>query len=128
MEEEFRAILLASSGVQALAGSRVDFGANAQGAAMPRVVLFTISGFSGHSLQAPSGPLQGRVQCDCYGATYRAAKQLSRAVIAALDGFSGGGFQGVFFAATRDTREGGTNEADRPFRTSVDFTTVFTPN
>jgi len=48
-------------------------------------------------------------------------------VRAVLDGYSGGGFQGVFLAGSRDTREGGTNEAERPFRVSLDFITHFNP-
>jgi hypothetical protein len=139
MEEQLRALLLASSGVTALCGTRIDFGANAQGAAFPRVVMFTIGDAEGHNLQGPDGHSVGRVQVDCYALTYGQSKQLSRAVRAVLDGHStnrlqaalsggGGGFQGVFLAGSRDTREGGTNEADRPFRVSLDFITHFNPN
>jgi len=127
MEEQFRAALLASSGVTAICGTRIDFGANAQGAAYPRVVLWTIGDNEAHNLQAPDGHSVGRVQVDCYAVTYGQAKQLSRAVRAVLDGYSGGGFQGVFLAGSRDTREGGTNEAERPFRVSLDFITHFNP-
>lgn len=126
MEEEFRALLLASSGITALCGTRIDFGENAQGAAYPRISLFTISDNENHTMRGPDGLSVGRVQVDCYGLTYAAAKQLSRAVRAVLDGYSGGGFQGVFLAGSRDTREGGTNEAERPYRTSLDFITNHT--
>ena len=127
MEEAFKAALLASSGVTALCGNRIDFGANAQGAAYPRIVMWTIGDDEGRNLQGPDGHSVGRVQVDCYGATYASTKQVSRAVRAALDGYSGGGFQGVFLAGARDTREGGSNEAERPFRTSLDFITHFNP-
>jgi hypothetical protein len=126
MEEAFRAILLASSGVTALApASRINWGAHPQGAALPGVVLNTISDAQGYNLQGPDGHFEGRVQVDCYAPTYSKAKQLSRAVRAVLDGHRGGGFQGVFLAGSRDTREGGANEAERPFRVSLDFTTHF---
>lgn len=125
MEEAFRSILLTASGVTALAGNRIDFGSNAQGAPYPRIVLWTISDAEGINLQGPDGHSEGRVQVDIYAASYGAAKQLSRAVRAALDGYSGSGFQGVFHAGTRDSREGGSNEADRPFRVSLDFITHF---
>lgn len=125
MEEALKAALLASSGVTALCGDRIDFGGNAQGAAYPRMVLWTIGDAEGMTLDGPDGLSVGRVQVDCYGLTYGDAKRLSRAVRATLDGYSGNGFQGVFLAGTRDTREGGANEAERPFRTSLDFITNF---
>ena len=127
MEEEIRALLLATAGVTALCGNRIDWGASAQGATYPRIVLFTINDAEGHNLQGPDGHSVGRVQVDCYALSYGQAKQLSRAVRAVLDGYSGGGFQGVFLAGSRDTREGGTNEPERPFRVSLDFITNFNP-
>jgi hypothetical protein len=126
MEEAFRALLLASGEVTALAGTRVNWGAHPQGHALPGIVLNVVSDAEGHTLQGPDGLSEGRVQVDCYALTYREAKLLARAARAALDGASGGGFQGVFLAGTRDGREGGTNEADRPFRVSMDFMVHFT--
>ncbi|HEV8035975.1 DUF3168 domain-containing protein [Yoonia sp.] len=127
MEEEIRALLLSRSEVTAICGNRIDFGANAQGASFPRVVLWTIGDAEGHNLSGPDGHSIGRIQIDNYALTYGQSKQLSRAVRSVLDGHSGGGFQGVFLAGSRDTREGGTNEADRPFRVSLDFITHFNP-
>lgn len=128
MEEELIALLLASSGITALCGNRIDFGGNPQGSSNPRIVLWTIGDAEGHNLQGPDGHSVGRVQADCYSLTYGQAKQLSRAVRAVLDGYSGGGLQGVFLAGSRDTREAGANEAERPFRVSLDFITHFNPN
>lgn len=128
MEEAFKSALLASSGVTALCGDRIDFGANAQGAGYPRIVMWTIGDDEGHNLQGPDGHSVGRVQVDCYALTYGPSKQLARAVRAVMDGYSGNGFQGVFLAGARDTREGGSNEAERPFRTSLDFITHFNPS
>ena len=124
MEEQLRAILLASSGVTALApAARINWGAHPQGAALPALVLNVISDAEEYTMTGPDGLSQGRVQVDAYADTYAQAKQLSRAVLAALSGYRGGGFQGVFHVGTRDSREGGSNEADRPFRVSLDFTT-----
>lgn len=123
MEEAFRAILLASAGVTALASTRVNYGEHPQGMAGPYIVLTVVDDAEGHTMTGPDGMSQGRVQVDCYAATYGAAKGLARAARVALDGYSGGSFGGVFLAATRDGREGGTNEADRPFRVSLDFLT-----
>lgn len=122
MEEDFRAVLLAASGVGLPAG-RINWGAHPQGAVLPALVLNVIDDAQGLTLRAPDGLHQGRVQADCYGATYAAAKGLARAVIAALHGHSGGNFQLLAHVATRDSREGGSNEAERPFRVSLDFMT-----
>jgi len=128
MEEDLRALLLASTAVTTLAGTRVNFGVNPQGAARPNVVLNVIDGAEGMTMSGPDGLSQSRVQVDCYGDTYSAAKTLARAVIATLNGHHDNNFRGVFHVTTRDTREGGTNEADRPYRTSLDFMTHWRAN
>lgn len=125
MEELIRDRLLATSGVTTLVGSRVDWGGNPQGSQNPRICLWTISDFEGLVLEGPDGFSQGRVQVDCYAVTYAAAKNLSRAVRSALDGYAGGGLQLVRLIGTRDSREGGTNEAERLFRVSLDFATFY---
>lgn len=125
MEEQFLALLTGSAAVTAMAGNRINFGSNVQKAPYPRIVMFTISDNENHTMRGPDGLSVGRVQIDIYALTYEQAKQLSRAVRAVLDGYSGGGFQGVFLAGTRDSREGGSNDAERPFRVSLDFITNF---
>jgi len=125
MEEEFRALLTGSAAVTAICGNRIEYGGNAQGAAYPRIALYTIGDNEDHNMKGPDGLSVGRVQVDCYATTYGGAKLLGRAVRAVLDGYKGGNFQGVFHAGTRDTTEGGSNEADRPFRSSLDFITNF---
>jgi len=89
-------------------------------------VLNTISDIGGYLITSPDGVSQARVQVDCYAGTYGAAKLLSRAVLAALSGYSGGVIQGVFHAGSRDGRDGGTNEASRAFFVSFDFTLTYT--
>ena len=123
MEEAFRSILLGASAVTAISGSRISYGSAAQGAALPYVVLHVIGDNEEHTYKGPDGLSQGRVQADCYGTTYAQAKLLSRAVRAALDGYRGGNFSGIFHASTRDQREGGTNEPERPFYVQMDFLT-----
>ncbi|MCB2130807.1 MAG: DUF3168 domain-containing protein [Rhodobacteraceae bacterium] len=124
MEETFRSLLLNSGPVSSVVGSRVNFGAHPQGAPLPAIVLNTVSDVNEHHLNAPETLSQARVQVDCYADSYGGAKLLSRAVRSALDGEKTA-FQGVFFENSRDGREGGTNEADRPFRVSVDFLVVY---
>ena len=124
MEEAFRAILLATSGVTSIATSgRINFGSHPQGAAYPAIVLNTIDDSGGHTLTGADGLAVGRVQVDCYADIYGAAKLLSRAALAALNAYQGGNFSGIFHAGSRDGREGGSNEADRPYRVSLDFIT-----
>lgn len=125
MEEIIRATLLASSGVTALVGTCVNFGTHPQGQPMPAIVLNTISDIGGYLIAEPDGMSEARIQVDCYAGTYGVAKLLSRAVNAALSGYSGNGIQGVFRAGSRDSREGGSNEADRPYRVSLDFTVTY---
>ena len=121
MKEELRALLLDNAGVSGIVGTRVDWGARPQGAALPAVVLYTISETPGYHLTGADALDVARVQVDCLASKFAGATLLSRAVIAALGGYRGGGFRGVFHLSTRDDREGGANEADRPFRVSLDF-------
>lgn len=122
MEEELRALLLATGPVTALCGTRIDWTASPQGALLPRLVLGLTSGAEGATLLGRDGLFQGSAQIDAWAVTRRAAADLGRAVVARLHGYKGGGFSGVFLIATRDGREGGSGEADRPFRVSMDFT------
>jgi hypothetical protein len=123
MEEALRTILLNTSAISQVVGSRISYGSAAQGAALPYIVLHVIDDAEEHTYQGPDGLSQGRVQVDCYGATYGQAKTLSRHVRAVLDGYRGGQFSGIFHASTRDNREGGANEFERPFTVQLDFLT-----
>ena len=124
MEEALRAVLTGAAPVTGLVpAARINWGAHPQGAGLPGVVLNVISAAEGLTMQGPDGMSEGRVQVDCYAASYAAAKEISRAVVSVLHGHRGGGLRLVRHVATRDSREGGTNEAERPFRVSLDFTT-----
>lgn len=124
MEEAFRALLTGSAAVTAIVSTaRINWGAHPQGAALPGIVLNTVADAEGLTYSGPDGLSQGRVQVDCYAASYAEAKELSRAVRTVLHGYRGGGFGLVAHDTTRDSREGGTNEATRPYRVSLDFST-----
>lgn len=125
MEEDFKAILLASAPVVALVARRIDWGSRVQGEPLPAVVLTVISDNDRYLIDRPHGLSDARVQVDCHGDDYSDAKRLARAVREALGGYRGGIFRGVFHEGTRDGREGGANEADRPFRMTVDFTLTY---
>ena len=124
MEESFRALLLASSSITAIT-TRIEWGAVAQGAAYPLIVLNTVSGSGGHTLDGPDGLLQGRVQVDCYATTMGGAVNLGRAVLGTVDGHADDEFQGIFHENTRTGRDGGTDDPVRPYRISMDFTVVY---
>ena len=113
MEEAFRALLIA-----ALPGVPVAWGLGATD--IPRIVLFVVSGGDGYTQDGPSGLCWRRVQVDCYGATYGAARLLSRDVRAALSGYRGGIFNGIFLDADRDGET--DDKADSvQARVSLDF-------
>ena len=121
MEEDFRALLLAAAGVTNIVGTRVEWGSLGQGVSLPAVLLTLIDGAEGMTHEGPDGLTSARVQVDCYADNIGTAIVLRRAVIAALNGHKDANFQGVFHEGTRSTREGGTNEASRPYRESLDF-------
>ncbi|MBR9765390.1 MAG: DUF3168 domain-containing protein [Rhodobacteraceae bacterium] len=121
MEEIMRALLLADSGVSDFVEDRISFGAQGQGDGLPAIVLNTISDAEGYLINQPDGLAEARLQVDCYALSYRDAKLTSRAVRAALSGHAGDGIKGVFHAGSRDSREGGANEVERPYRVSLDF-------
>lgn len=123
MEEDFRAILLSAAGVTNIVGNRISWGSIPQGQGYPGIAMHVIDETSQSTMTGPDGLFQGRVQVDCYALTYAEAKILSRAVVSVLDGFKGGIFSGIFLEAARDSRESGTNEAEMPFRVSLDFAT-----
>lgn len=125
MDRQLRALLEADPAITAIT-AHINWGAHPQGKPFPAAVLTVISDTPSYTLEGPDGLSAIRVQIDCYAMTYGAAKDLSRAIRAKLSGHSGGQFQGVFLAGLRDGREGGTNEADRPFRVSMDFMVHFT--
>jgi hypothetical protein len=123
MEQEFRAILTGATAVTSLVpAARIAWGGAPQGVGHPYVVLWLIGGQDGAHMNGPNELFEGRVQVDCYGRTYSEASAVAAAIKPVLHFYRGGGFQGVFHAGTRSSREGGTNEAERPYRVSLDFT------
>ena len=127
MEEDFRALLIADAGVSALVSGRVNFGEHPQGAPFPAIVLTTVSDTEDMHMNGAGGLSQGRVQVDCYAETYGAAKLLSRAVVSVLHFHKDDNFFLINHLSSRDSRESGSNEPYRLYRTSVDFNTAWRP-
>ena len=123
MEYALIAKLLATVGITGITGTRSNWSRRPQGEALPAIVLHRIDGAPDYHLQAPSGLVESRVQMDCWGDDYVAAKDLARAVETALSG------QAFVQGAIRfdvilivDERDSTFDEApDTFFRTSLDL-------
>lgn len=90
----------------------VKWGRFGKGAGLPRARLHNVSGVR-DTVMAGKRSIQGRIQIDCYGATYRSALTTSREVRTILEGYRGGPVQGVFLQAIRDGEERDTEILDR---------------
>jgi hypothetical protein len=127
LEEDLRGLLLAAAagGAALTPAVEVNWDVHTQGVALPGVVLTLVSGGEGIAQDGPTGLEQVAVQVDAYAATPGAALALAREIRTVLHGFRGDGatgfFEGIFLTATRSGREAGANEAERPFRQSMDF-------
>lgn len=121
MEEALRALLLGSAPVAAPVGARINWGAHPQGQPLPAIVLTVVSDIEGLTLAGPDGLSEMRVQADCYALTHKAARVTARAVRDLLHGYHTDPLHLIELAGSRDLREGGSDEADRPFRASLDF-------
>jgi hypothetical protein len=125
MEEELYTLL--SAGIT-VPDEAIGWFTAPQGIGYPKVVLNVITDAEGLVMNGPNGLFEGIVQIDVYGMVRLATKQVSREIRDLLHGYRGGGFHLIRHDRTRDTREGGSNEADRPFRVSMDFTTAWSAN
>ena len=97
MEEFLRATMKA-----AIPGVAIDWGMNAQSAALPRIALYRISGGVDYSFSGGVPARRARVQIDCYAATVGAAKTLSRQAREAVSGLRTGIILGSFIIDERD--------------------------
>lgn len=125
IEEAIIQRLLATSGVTSIVGTRVFPGAKPGGASLPAIVFNKISGGPIYADEGEVGLDESRIQIDCWGATYTAAKNLSRAVRGSLSGYVGTsqGTETLFCSLDieRDIRESGSNASEYLYRTSMDF-------
>lgn len=118
METALRAMLVADPALPVK--ERINWGTHPQGAPLPALVLNVISDRDNSlHMQGTGGLWQGRVQIDCYGATYAPAVALSKAVIKLLHGHRSEEFRLIQLDTRRDHHE--TGAADRPYRIGLDF-------
>ncbi len=125
MEEELQLLLQANLTV---ADQAIGWFTAPQGIGYPKVVLNVIADAEGLVMNGPNGLIEGIVQIDVYSLIRSEAKTVSRAIRAALHGYRGGQFKLIRHDRTRDTREGGSNDAERPYRVSMDFFTAWSVN
>lgn len=122
MEAALIARLLATAGVSALVSNRINWSRRPQAEALPAIVLHRIDGSPDYHTQGPSGLIESRVQVDCWGASYGAAKALARAIDAAVSGarFTQGAirFDAILIVDERDST---FDETTPIFRTSLDL-------
>lgn len=111
MEEEIRAALKAGLGT----GVPVEFGALAPGMKLPALVLNTIAELPAYNHAGVSAVTEYLLQVDCYALTIGEAKRLHRQVRDLLQPPT------AFLEGAGDGREGGTDEAVRPWRVSADY-------
>ena len=124
MEEAFRTYLLAYSGMSALVGTRIVWGARPQGSPLSAIVLNLVSAPEQNTYAGPSGFIPARVQAGCWASTFLAARDAARLVRAAAKDIRGvrGGvrFDAAFVEGRRDDSE--VSETDgRLYRRSVDL-------
>jgi hypothetical protein len=121
MEELLRARLVASTALAALVGARIQWGLREQATALPAITLSKVSGGPLYSDEGEVGLDEHRVQIDCWASTYGDATEVARAVRAQLSGYHVGDFRYISLDASRDMSEGGANQAEYEYRTSMDF-------
>lgn len=91
--------LTADAPIAAVVGTRIYWGIIPQNSTRPNIRLQTISDDRPAHLQGYDGARVTRVQCDCFAATYGAARGLAEKVITALAVPDEVG--GVFFGFTK---------------------------
>ena len=126
IEEAIIGHLLDTMGVSALVSNRVYPLSLPQGRTLPAMTVQRVSGAPLYADDGEAGLVNPRVQVDCWGATYAAAKLSARAAVTALSAYVGdmGGVevQYVLLEDERDMpRESGANAAEYVFRVSLDF-------
>lgn len=85
MEEAFRALLLGTAALTTRVGQRIDWGVRSQGAPLPALTMFLVSGVPQMNLAGPSGWSRDRIQIDSWGRTFIAARDLAD-ILGAPDG------------------------------------------
>jgi len=122
-------LLLAHQPLKALVGNNVHWDTMVQGAALPNVVMYAVSGITDYTMAGASGYVMTRVQFDCRGSSAAQARLVANAIKARLSGFkgefSGFKFHGCFEQSqrTRFDKDGNVSW----FTDSRDYTIHWAP-
>jgi hypothetical protein len=124
MEQELVDRLLATAGLTALVGNRIDWLKRPQGSALPAIVMQVVSAPYTYTMQGRTRLVGRLVQIDIWASAYPSMKAVGRALVAATDGPHEAPIQGLFIEGERETREGqdGPDSSGSTdfFRTSFD--------
>lgn len=124
MQTALRTRLKANGPVAAIAGPRVDWGLRPQAKALPALSLLIVPTPRDYHMGGAQVTQQWRVQCDCWGLTYKAAFDLAGAVIACLEPASGE-FQASFVERRADMPE--LTDAGEVHRVMLEFKITHIP-
>ena len=86
IETDLYATLAGDSTVAGIVGTRIYPSVAPESAALPRIDYMNVAGSRINTLPGVSDMIRKRLQINCHALTYAAAKSLSAAVIAALEG------------------------------------------
>lgn len=125
MDEALHGLLTGTSAITAIVGSRIFWGMAQQGAAPPYLTLNIISNQDRPHMQGAGGYFRYRVQIDSYGQNRPAARALSNAVRAQLNGTRSGSIRLILFETEREDQQSATVE--RPSRISQDYFVTWRP-
>jgi hypothetical protein len=99
-------------------GYPVAWGLLQDGASLPRVAIYQISGSADYAMSGPTGLREARIQVDVYGTSYGQMETAAQAVTTALSGWVSGAVRAVFLVGQRDEAP---DADDKLFRASLDF-------
>lgn len=89
MQQVLANLLLAHAPLKALVNTNIHWDTMVQGAPLPNVVMFVVSGVTDYTMQGASGYVQTRVQFDARGNSAASARAVANALRDRLSGFSG---------------------------------------
>ena len=121
MEELLLSRLEASTALTALVADRIQWGRREQASILPAVTLNKVTGGPLYADEGEVGLAEHRIQIDCWGDSFASATAIARAVHAQLSGYTDANFEYISLDAERDLSEGGANQANYEYRTSMDF-------
>lgn len=124
IEQAIKKELMVASGVTDLISTRLYYVRAPQNVTKPYVVFFKVSAPREYSHNGVSGLAQSRFQFSCFATTYYVAKQITEAIRAAIEAFSGtmGGDGGAGVGSCFCVNESDMYEDDTQlFHVAVDY-------